>query len=177
MEDIADYLFDNSDDFKECHYLALMNLLSKVHTKINHQPIYIYTTPSIVLNNISVDTNTDVINNMNWQFTRLQNISSDGIIVSETEWAWMLRQHVLNNDVDLFFNALRNLIPSNYNIKPDAVYKYQFIFPESLNGNDRQKIHIMGAVSRDFGTNSKYISRNNQYGGWNKKISVFVRNF
>jgi hypothetical protein len=154
MERITNYMYEHTDDFKESNYLDIMRLLNK-----SPKPKEQYT---------CYWRNTD-------KFKYFQIKSSPEIVLSEYQVIDIM-QHVINDDINTFMVALRNLVPANYKIKPDAIFKYQFIFPDWVDRTDRQKLHIMGAVTGKFRTCSKFIEIDYST-QWKKNLGIFIKDF
>jgi hypothetical protein len=166
MEEIASYLFDNSDDFKECHYLALMNLVGKVHTQIQF-PIIINNQPQWSVHSIDLE---------NYSFNIMTQRCSSFIEVTERQWVRFARILELNN-YEEFVHQLDWTIPEDYQINSQAFFKYRFVLPDTLTKETRQKIHIMSAVSGRFETESQFIERIPNTNQWKKKLNIFISDF
>ena len=169
MEEIADYLFENSDDFKDCHYLALMNLISTANTKIKIQiniPVISYQPQSIIPD----------IQHRNYKYNFLINKSSRPIEISEEQWV-RIGEILEQNNVNIFVHQLDLLIPQDFQINPRIMYKHRFVLPETLSKQTRQKIHIMSSVTGDFETSCEFIERIPNTNQWKKKLNIFIRNF
>ena len=163
MEEIAAYLFDNCDDFKEGHYLTLMNLLSKAHK--NQQII-----------TIPYQITEPVVYDRNYNVNRLSRMSSPIIEVTETQWI-RLGQILDLNNVDNFVRQLDWIVPEGYQVTPGALYKYRFVLPQSLTANTRQKLHIMSRVYNEFHTESFFLTLNRSTFEWTKKLNIFINDF
>jgi hypothetical protein len=154
MERITNYMYEHTDDFKESNYLDIMRLLNKPLKPKEQYTCY--------------------WSNQN-SFNGFEKHSSSEIIISEYQLVDIM-QSVYNNNVENVMNSLRDLVPSNYSIKPDKLFKYHFVFPDSLDNADRQKIHIMSSVSGKFRTISKFIDIDYS-GKWKKQLSIFINKF
>ena len=154
MEQVVKYLYENSTDIKEPHYSQLMCLLNKqLRPKEDY---HCYRTNYL-------------------DFNGFLKHSSPEIIISENQLVDIM-EYVYNNNDEHVMNYLRGLVPVGYSINPDKLFKYHFVFPDTLEKADRQKIHIMGSVSYKFRTFSKFIDIDYS-GEWKKQLNIFIKNF
>jgi hypothetical protein len=165
MQDIASYLFEHSDNFKEGDYLALMNLVSSANKTIMARPL---TVSSVRFPR--TDDETPLI---------LMNLCSPVIDISEEIWNDRLKPLLINGR-DCMMSALYSLVPEDYNINYDVRYKYCFTLPNKLTNSERQKFHIMSKTSGNFFTKSFYEPgrpTNIPRGQWAKKLHLCIKNF
>ena len=168
MQAIASYLFEHSDDFKEVHYLALMNLVSSANKTIMALPL----TVSSVRRHRS-DDETPLI---------LMNLCSPVIDISEEIWNDRLKPLLINGgeSARVMMSALYSLVPEDYNINYDVRYKYCFTLPNKLTNSERQDFHIMSKTSRKFFTKSFYEPgrpRHIPRQQWAKKLYLCIVDF
>jgi len=131
MDALQSYVFENSTDFKEIHYIKIMELMLKAHNQIQQPSIY---ASPLIPNEV-------YRSRLAWdgywinQMTIRHNIVKEKVITFE-EWFGIKDE--------LFFN------PSSFIIKmqeitflPDEeTVNVKIIFPECLVWFERQKIHI-----------------------------------
>jgi len=162
MEDIVAYLFENSDDFKEGHYLTLMNLVNKAHKE---QRVKYPIIPTVQYED-----------GRNYHVNRIARMSSSAIEVSDDQWIRL--SEILNlNNVQIFVLQLDWIVPEDYQVRAGAIYQYRFVLPETLTSSDRQKLHVMSKVFRAFHTESCYLRFDRATRIWTKKLNIFIREF
>ena len=129
MEALQSYLFENSQDFPEGHYLKLMDLLLKAHKQISPPariPLSEVTMPSY-----SPDDN--------YYGMRLQNVVTYSTIQRIIEITLEQWESIFKDEPNYhnFLVNLRNITPSGQWIPT------QYIFPPQISARDRQQIHIL----------------------------------
>ena len=136
MEEIQEYLFENSDDISENHYITLMDLCFKIHNTFKTQAPFI---PNIV-NNVSN------VRNMN---RRVEIFEYDPL--------------ELANDLSYPENFFM-MVKSKLNLEISAnIIDTDLYFPASLSNLDRQAIHIfikMDSSPGDICSSSSGYDRN-----------------
>jgi hypothetical protein len=132
MENLQSYLFENSEDFSEKHYINLMALLLKAHNERQVRTVY-------VEGRVITDYGQERINSI-----RERHNIQETVTISEEIWHDVLKPILSNYDLDtsidsenIFFDKLKGI--SNVST--------QFIFPDCLTSQQRQKIHIMSKYS------------------------------
>jgi hypothetical protein len=159
MDHLQSYLFENSQDIPENHYINMMNLLLKVYKDKNtipppqivyqerivyrEQPI-VYREQPIVIRERSprvILYEMDHINNLR----RECGITSEKMIITERFYNDNLKNIVTSeasNADELFINQLKSLL-----IDWEPTH---FVFPNYVNKSDRQLIHIMSKSGNLF---------------------------
>jgi hypothetical protein len=115
MDELQEYLFENKEQFKEVHYLDLMNLCLKLHKKIN-EPV----------NNRSLFSE-PFNNDLLFNYTSLINISNE-------QW-----NESFLEDQSTFLQFIRRIIRLD---NQENVCDMKITFPSILSTFQRQKIHI-----------------------------------
>jgi hypothetical protein len=146
MESLQSYLFENSEDFSEKHYVNLMALLLKAHnekvrTVCVERPFFVEARDEERINLI----------------TERLNINRQ-MIISEDYWNNELKDIIDSSDefiCKLKLYSIDNWEPTRY------------ILPECVTSEHRQKIHIF--ASQSFFTT--FTKRNNN----NNTLNIFIR--
>jgi len=160
MDDLQSYLFENSQDLPEGHYVKLMELLLKAHKQIASpasvpMPAFEITVPPYSsdyspnsvdydtrYSRLSYDYDTRRIGSLIRNYDTVRTIE-----ISLGDW------NVYFKDEDNFYNFAMKLkdLDTYINWAPT-----QYIFPNDLTSEDRQTIHIMAnSYRRQMGTHTK----------------------
>ena len=125
MNDLQSYIFENSTDFKEIHYIRIMELMLKAHNQIQlaqvRQPFIRQHVPFIRNEVVTFTITPDEWNNN----------------IKQIFCAPSLLEDIFPNTSDPLIEYLSVLVP------PVANTNNLFNFPTCLTSNERQKIHIM----------------------------------
>jgi hypothetical protein len=151
MEDLQSYLFENSEDFSEKHYINLMALLLKAHNERQVRTVYVQRE--------HIDYQQERINFITERF----NINRV-IIISSAYW---------NNELKDIINASHHVYEFICKLKysnGDSIDNWEpthYILPDCVTCAQRKEIHIMGSRRSDFTTFTKR-------GEHNDTLNVFI---
>jgi len=144
MDDLQSYLFENSQDFPEGHYLKLMELLLKAHRQIAPRvpvpmPAFEITIPPYSPDSDDYDTRR--INSLISKYETVRTIE-----ITLDQW------NVDFKDEDNYYYFIIKLMQVGTYIEWAPTH---FIFPNELTSEDRQTIHIMASGRYQMGTYTK----------------------
>ena len=157
MEPLVDYMFANAEDFKNVHYIKIMELLLKAYVLINSNKQSTIPTVSIptVLAPIITTRQMDTRSRDDREISALVSVHQITKIVTISSEKWM---EIKDNLFSEFYIKLKEII-----FLPDEpITSVRIIFPSCLTNLDRQKFHVKARVDGfESYTEGGFLSINN----------------